>query len=56
MPQNVTADEIKTLLKLKPNATCGFVRETYKSDLSIALGRAGSSCRRAWLRSRPCDD
>jgi predicted cupin superfamily sugar epimerase len=38
MPENVTADEIKTLLKLEPNATCGFVRETYKSDLSIAPG------------------
>jgi predicted cupin superfamily sugar epimerase len=38
MPENVTADEIKTLLKLEPNATCGFIRETYKSDLSIAPG------------------
>lgn len=38
MPENVTADEIRTLLKLEPNATCGFVRETYKSDLSIAPG------------------
>ncbi len=38
MPDTVTADEIKTLLKLEPNATCGFVRETYKSDLMIAPG------------------
>ena len=38
MPETVTADEIKTLLKLEPNATCGFVRETYKSDLTIAPG------------------
>jgi uncharacterized protein len=38
MPENVIANEIKTLLKLEPNATCGFVRETYKSDLSIAPG------------------
>ncbi len=38
MPENVSADEIKTLLKLEPNATCGFVRETYKSALSIAPG------------------
>lgn len=38
MPENVTADEIRTLLKLEPNATWGFVRETYKSDLSIAPG------------------
>lgn len=26
------------MLKLEPNATCGFVRETYISKLSIALG------------------
>jgi predicted cupin superfamily sugar epimerase len=38
MPDTVTADEIKTLLKLEPNATCGFMRETYKSDLMIAPG------------------
>jgi uncharacterized protein len=36
MPDTVTADEIKSLLKLEPNATCGFVRETHKSDLTIA--------------------
>jgi predicted cupin superfamily sugar epimerase len=38
MPETVTADEIKALLKLEPNQTCGFVRETYKSDLNIAPG------------------
>jgi uncharacterized protein len=38
MPETVTAAEIKTLLKLEPNQTCGFVRETYKSDLTIAPG------------------
>jgi uncharacterized protein len=38
MPETVTADEIKALLKLEPNKTCGFVRETYKSDLTIASG------------------
>ena len=38
MPENVTADEIRAVLKLEPNATCGFVRETYKSDLKIAPG------------------
>ena len=38
MPETVTAEEIKALLKLEPNATCGFVRETYKSDLTIAPG------------------
>jgi uncharacterized protein len=38
MPDNVSADEIKSLLKLEPNQTCGFVREAYKSDLAIAPG------------------
>jgi len=38
MPDTVAANEIKTLLKLEPNATYGFVRETYTSDLSIAPG------------------
>ena len=38
MPETVTAEEIRSLLKLEPNATCGFVRETYKSDLTIAPG------------------
>ena len=32
------ADGIKALLKLEPNQTCGFVRETYKSALQIAPG------------------
>ncbi len=37
---DVTPDAIRTLVKLKlePNATCGFVRETYRSALSIAPG------------------
>jgi uncharacterized protein len=41
MPETVTAEEIRALLKLEPNKTCGFVRETYetyKSDLTIAPG------------------
>jgi predicted cupin superfamily sugar epimerase len=38
MPETVTAEEIRALLKLEPNVTCGFVRETYKSDLMIAPG------------------
>jgi len=38
MLDNVSAGEIKSLLKLEPNQTCGFVRETYKSDLAIAPG------------------
>ena len=38
MPETVTTEEIRALLKLEPNKTCGFVRETYKSDLNIAPG------------------
>ncbi|WP_036261939.1 cupin domain-containing protein [Methylocapsa aurea] len=34
----LTADEICALLRLEPNATCGFVRETYRSALAIAPG------------------
>jgi predicted cupin superfamily sugar epimerase len=33
-----TADEIRTLLNLEPNATCGFVRVTFVSKQSIAAG------------------
>ena len=36
MPDDLTADEIRTLLQLEPNATCGFVRLTYLSAQSIA--------------------
>ena len=32
----MTADELRTLLKLEPNATCGFVRLTYVSEQAIA--------------------
>jgi predicted cupin superfamily sugar epimerase len=38
MANQLTADEIRSLLKLEPNATCGYVRETYLSKLSIAPG------------------
>ena len=38
MADDLTADEIRRLLKLEPNATCGYVRETYLSKLSIAPG------------------
>lgn len=38
MPTDLTADEITTLLDLAPNATCGSVRETYTSKLTIAPG------------------
>ena len=38
MTADLTADEICDLLDLEPNATCGFVRVTFKSTLSIAPG------------------
>ena len=34
----LTADEIRTLLNLEPNATCGFVRVTFVSKQTIAPG------------------
>ena len=34
----MTADEIRSLLELEPNATCGFVRETYRAAQAIAPG------------------
>jgi hypothetical protein len=36
MADDLTADEIRALLRLEPNATSGFVRQTYLSALSIA--------------------
>jgi uncharacterized protein len=38
MQKTLTAVEIRDLLKLEPNQTCGYVRLTYKSALSIAPG------------------
>ena len=38
MSGEMTADEVRSLLKLEPNATCGFVRETYRSNEVIAPG------------------
>jgi predicted cupin superfamily sugar epimerase len=38
MTDELTADEICTLLKLEPNATCGFVRLTFVSTQTIAAG------------------
>lgn len=38
MADELTADEVRRLLNLEPNATCGFVRVTFKSGLSIAPG------------------
>jgi hypothetical protein len=38
MSNDLSADEIRTLLQLEPNATCGFVRVTFLSKQSIAAG------------------
>ena len=38
MADELTADEIRTLLKLEPHPTCGFVRITYVSAQSISPG------------------
>jgi hypothetical protein len=38
MADELTADEIRSLLKLEPHATCGFVRISYLSPQSIATG------------------
>jgi predicted cupin superfamily sugar epimerase len=38
MPDELTAEEIRSSLKLEPNATCGFVRVTFVSKLEIAAG------------------
>jgi predicted cupin superfamily sugar epimerase len=35
---DLTADEVRTLLKLEPHATCGFVRVTFMSKDRIASG------------------
>jgi hypothetical protein len=38
MSDELTAEEVRSLLNLEPNATCGFVRGTYVSGSSIAAG------------------
>lgn len=38
MTAELSADEIRSLLKLEPNATCGFVRVTFESKQAIAAG------------------
>jgi predicted cupin superfamily sugar epimerase len=38
MQSELTAEELRDLLKLEPNQTCGFVRVTYESKLQIAPG------------------
>jgi hypothetical protein len=38
MIDDLTADEVRALLKLEPHATCGFVRVTFISETRIAPG------------------
>jgi hypothetical protein len=38
MTHKLSLDEILNLLKLEPNATCGFVRQTFVSKQSVAAG------------------
>ena len=38
MINDLTAEEIRALLKLEPHATCGFVRVTFISNQRIAPG------------------
>lgn len=38
MPNDTSAEEIRRELQLEPNQTCGFVRSTYTSGLSIPGG------------------
>jgi uncharacterized protein len=38
MTNDLTADEIRALLRLEPHATCGFVRVTFVSEKRIAPG------------------
>jgi predicted cupin superfamily sugar epimerase len=38
MHQGMTYEDVKKLLKLEPNATCGYVRVTFVSDKKIAPG------------------
>jgi predicted cupin superfamily sugar epimerase len=38
MTGSLTAEEIRVLLGLQPNQTCGYVRETYRSALELGAG------------------
>jgi uncharacterized protein len=38
MTGELTADDVRKLLQLEPNATCGFVRLTFLSQQTIAAG------------------
>jgi uncharacterized protein len=38
MTNDLTAEDVRVLLKLEPHATCGFVRVTFISNQRIAPG------------------
>jgi hypothetical protein len=38
MTEDLTAEEVRALLKLEPHATCGFVRVTFVTEKWIAAG------------------
>jgi uncharacterized protein len=38
MTDHLTAEDVRTMLRLEPHPTCGFVRETFRSAQSIAPG------------------
>jgi len=38
MSNDLTAEEVRTLLKIEPHATCGYVRVTFVSEKRIAAG------------------
>ena len=38
MPHDLSAEEVRALLKLEPQATCGFARVTFISNQRIAPG------------------
>jgi hypothetical protein len=46
MINDMTADDVLKLLKLEPNATCGFVRETYRAQPADRAGRIAGAVRR----------
>jgi uncharacterized protein len=52
MSDDLSADDIRELLQLEPNATCGFVRVTFLSKQSIAAGGLPAPSRRGG-RSAP---
>jgi hypothetical protein len=43
MIDDLTAEEIRTLLNLQPHATCGFVRVAFISNQRIAPERTPST-------------